>query len=60
MEAKIVENSHFFICYNLANGRVEYENGKIVAMLFKAKTVLMKDIQYFLGDIDLIHLIPTT
>jgi hypothetical protein len=41
---------------------VEYENGKIVAMLlkamlfkamlFKAKTVLMKDIQYFLGDID--------
>ena len=52
MEAKIVENSHFFICYNLANGRVEYENGKIVAMLFKAKTVLMKDIQYFLGDIE--------
>jgi hypothetical protein len=41
------------MCCNPANGRVEYENGKIVAMLFKAKTVLMKDIQYFLGDIDL-------
>jgi hypothetical protein len=40
------------MCYNLANGRVEYENGKIVAMLFKAKTVFMKDIQYFLGDIE--------
>jgi hypothetical protein len=40
------------MCCNPANGRVEYENGKIVAMLFKAKTVLMKEIQYFLGVIE--------